>query len=55
MAVELWDSSKVFAEQMQACAEALRPFVDWELEDVLRGAPGAPALFCPIHPGFRQA
>ncbi len=44
MAVELWDTSKLFAEQMQACAEALRPFVDWELEDVLRGAAGAPAL-----------
>ncbi len=44
MAVELWDSSKFFAEQMRACADALRPFVEWELEDVLRGADGAPAL-----------
>ncbi|WP_238413012.1 type I polyketide synthase, partial [Saccharothrix deserti] len=44
MAVELWDASPVFAEHMAACAEALAEFVDWDLADVLRGAPGAPAL-----------
>jgi acyl transferase domain-containing protein/NADP-dependent 3-hydroxy acid dehydrogenase YdfG len=37
MAVELLDSSSVFAAQMKACAEALAPYVDWSLEAVLRG------------------
>ncbi|WP_415823721.1 SDR family oxidoreductase, partial [Mycobacterium basiliense] len=37
MAVDLWDSSPVFAAQMTACAEALAPHVDWSLEQVLRG------------------
>ncbi|HVI34623.1 MAG TPA: type I polyketide synthase, partial [Gaiellales bacterium] len=44
MAVALWDASALFAEQMRACGEALSEFVDWSLEDVLRGAPGAPSL-----------
>ncbi|HWC27400.1 MAG TPA: acyltransferase domain-containing protein, partial [Solirubrobacteraceae bacterium] len=44
MALELWGSSDVFAARMQACADALRPHVGWELRDVLAGAPGAPAL-----------
>ncbi|MEU2834745.1 type I polyketide synthase, partial [Streptomyces lavendulae] len=44
MAVELLDSSAVFRERLRACGEALAPYVDWSLEDVLRGAPGAPAL-----------
>ena len=44
MALDLWDSSEVFAGQMEACAGALRPFVEWELRDVLRGTQGAPAL-----------
>ena len=44
MAVELLDSSPVFAEQMRACEEALAPFVDWSLEGVLRGGKGAPGL-----------
>ncbi|HEY8987368.1 MAG TPA: acyltransferase domain-containing protein, partial [Streptomyces sp.] len=35
MAVELLGSSPVFAESMQACAEALKPHVDWSLLDVL--------------------
>ncbi|HEY8978167.1 MAG TPA: type I polyketide synthase, partial [Streptomyces sp.] len=35
MAVELLGSSPVFAESMQACAEALKPYVDWSLLDVL--------------------
>ncbi len=52
MAVELLDSSLVFAEQIRACGEALGEHVDWDLEAVLRGAPGLdrvdvvqPALF----------
>ncbi|HSX98562.1 MAG TPA: type I polyketide synthase, partial [Streptomyces sp.] len=44
MAVELLDSSEVFAAQIHACAEALAPYVDWSLEDVLRQAEGAPSL-----------
>ena len=44
MGLDLWDSSELFAERMQACADALRPFTGWELRDVLSGAPGAPAL-----------
>ncbi|MBX9642402.1 MAG: type I polyketide synthase, partial [Mycobacteriaceae bacterium] len=44
MAVELLDSAPVFAQQVQACADAFAEFVDWSLVDVLRGAPGAPGL-----------
>ncbi len=44
MAVELAHSSALFAERLTACAEALAPFVDWSLNDVLAGAPGAPGL-----------
>ncbi|WP_239382269.1 SDR family NAD(P)-dependent oxidoreductase, partial [Frankia sp. CIT1] len=44
MAVELLGTSPVFAEQLAACADALAPFVDWSLIDVLRGHPDAPTL-----------
>ncbi|MET8912717.1 type I polyketide synthase, partial [Micromonospora sp. NPDC004551] len=44
MAAELLDTAPVFAETFAACAEALRPFVDWSLLDVVRGAAGAPSL-----------
>ncbi|MFI9825524.1 SDR family NAD(P)-dependent oxidoreductase [Streptomyces sp. NPDC052013] len=44
MAVELLDSAPVFAAEIAACGEALAEFVDWDLEAVLRGAPGAPAF-----------
>ncbi|MFC9268182.1 SDR family NAD(P)-dependent oxidoreductase [Streptomyces zhihengii] len=44
MAVELLNSSPVFAAEIAACGEALAEFVDWRLEDVLRGVPGAPSL-----------
>ncbi|WP_411041461.1 SDR family NAD(P)-dependent oxidoreductase [Streptomyces collinus] len=44
MAVELLDASEEFTRRMTECAEALRPFVDWDLLDVLRGAPDAPTL-----------
>ncbi|WHT21629.1 beta-ketoacyl synthase N-terminal-like domain-containing protein [Crossiella sp. CA-258035] len=36
MAVELLDSSPVFAARIADCAEALHEFVDWNLLDVLR-------------------
>ncbi|MEV7144851.1 type I polyketide synthase, partial [Streptomyces tauricus] len=31
MAVELFEESPVFAEQLRACADALAPYVDWDL------------------------
>ncbi|MEU8703503.1 SDR family NAD(P)-dependent oxidoreductase, partial [Streptomyces sp. NPDC048680] len=44
MAVELLDTSPVFAGRMRECAAALSSVVDWSLLDVLRGTEGAPGL-----------
>ncbi|HWM09295.1 MAG TPA: type I polyketide synthase, partial [Solirubrobacteraceae bacterium] len=44
MAVELLDAAPAFAERMRACEEALSPYLDWSLEDALRGGDGAPSL-----------
>jgi acyl transferase domain-containing protein len=44
MGIELWDAFPAFAAGMEECAAALRRYVDWSLEDVLRGAAGAPPL-----------
>ncbi|MEJ3750560.1 SDR family NAD(P)-dependent oxidoreductase [Actinomycetes bacterium KLBMP 9797] len=44
MARELLDTSATFRAAVEECAEALAAHVDWRLEDVLRGAPGAPTL-----------
>ncbi|MYR95035.1 MULTISPECIES: type I polyketide synthase [unclassified Streptomyces] len=44
MAVELLDSSPVFAARMRECADALAPYVEWDLLDVLHQAPGAASL-----------
>ncbi|HMH91646.1 MAG TPA: beta-ketoacyl synthase N-terminal-like domain-containing protein, partial [Streptosporangiaceae bacterium] len=44
MAAGLLDTSPVFAAAIGDCADALAPYTGWELVDVLRGAPGAPAL-----------
>ena len=44
MGIELLDTAPVFAQQIEACAEAFSEFVDWSLIDVLRGAPGAPGM-----------
>ncbi|MFJ9951798.1 SDR family NAD(P)-dependent oxidoreductase [Kitasatospora sp. NPDC091207] len=44
MGVELLAESEVFAARMAECAEALKPFVDWDLFEALRGGPGAPSL-----------
>ena len=44
MGRELLESSPLFAEKLDECAEALAPFVDWSLRDVLAGADGAPEL-----------
>ncbi|ORW90518.1 hypothetical protein AWC27_10785 [Mycobacterium szulgai] len=37
MAVGLWDCSPVFAAAMRACGQALAPYVEWSLEEVVRG------------------
>ncbi|MFF7393698.1 type I polyketide synthase [Streptomyces scabiei] len=44
MAAELLDESPAFAATMADCAQALAPYIDWSVTDVLRGAPGAPSL-----------
>ncbi|MFH9662503.1 type I polyketide synthase [Streptomyces sp. NPDC017248] len=44
MAVGLLDAQPVFADRMAACERALAPYVDWSLEEVLRGTGGAPSL-----------
>ena len=44
MGRELFAASPVFRENIEACAEALAPHVEWSLIDVLNGAPGAPSL-----------
>ncbi|MDC0774058.1 type I polyketide synthase, partial [Streptomyces sp. HD] len=35
MGRELWDASPVFAARMDECAEALSPYVEWSLRDVV--------------------
>nr|WP_319701183.1 type I polyketide synthase [Streptomyces sp. ME19-01-6] len=44
MAIELLDTSPVFAERLESCAAALRPHIDWSLLDVLREHSDAPSL-----------
>ncbi|MGW5868672.1 type I polyketide synthase [Streptomyces sp. NPDC055239] len=44
MADELLATSPVFAEQLHACAQALTPYVDWPVLDVLRGKTDTPSL-----------
>ncbi|MEU8146471.1 SDR family NAD(P)-dependent oxidoreductase [Nonomuraea sp. NPDC048901] len=44
MAVDLLDTSPVFARSMAECAAEIETHVDWRLLDVLRGEPGAPSL-----------
>jgi acyl transferase domain-containing protein len=44
MAVDLLDSSDVFAARLRECADAVETYVDWSVEDVLRQRPGAPSL-----------
>ncbi|MCV7340349.1 type I polyketide synthase [Mycobacterium haemophilum] len=44
MGIELLDTAPVFAQKVEACADAFSEFVDWSLTDVLRGVPGAPGL-----------
>ncbi|MFJ1706349.1 acyltransferase domain-containing protein, partial [Kitasatospora sp. NPDC088346] len=44
MAVDLLTGSPVFRARLDDCAQALEPFTGWSVPDVLRAAPGAPAL-----------
>ncbi|WP_430790176.1 SDR family NAD(P)-dependent oxidoreductase [Actinoplanes sp. G11-F43] len=44
MGVTLFEQLPAFASRLTACAAALQPHVGWNLLDVLRGEPGAPAL-----------
>ncbi|MYR56213.1 acyltransferase domain-containing protein, partial [Streptomyces sp. SID625] len=44
MASELLDQSPQFAASMARCERALAAHTDWNLTDVVRGAPGAPGL-----------
>ncbi len=43
MALALLEESDVFHARVYACAQALAPFVDWSLLDVLRGSSAAPS------------
>lgn len=44
MGVELLDTAPVFAQQIEACADAFAEFVDWSLTDILRDLPGTSSL-----------
>ena len=44
MAAGLRDSSPVFRAELEACAQALEPYCDWSLLDVLESVPTAPGL-----------
>ncbi|MET7766652.1 type I polyketide synthase [Streptomyces sp. NPDC005393] len=44
MGAGLLDASPVFAARVAECEQALAPYVDWSLTDVLRGAEGAADL-----------
>ncbi|HEY2239896.1 MAG TPA: type I polyketide synthase, partial [Streptosporangiaceae bacterium] len=44
MGRELAEVSPVFAARLAECGQALAPYVDWSLEEVLAGADGAPGL-----------
>ncbi|MGC0421378.1 SDR family NAD(P)-dependent oxidoreductase [Embleya sp. AB8] len=42
MALDLYATSTAFRTHLDACAEALEPYVDWNLIDVLNARPGTP-------------
>ncbi|HEY2240538.1 MAG TPA: type I polyketide synthase, partial [Streptosporangiaceae bacterium] len=44
MGRELAAASPVFAARLAECGRALAPYVDWSLDEVIAGAPGAPDL-----------
>ncbi|MFF3638252.1 SDR family NAD(P)-dependent oxidoreductase [Streptomyces sp. NPDC002250] len=43
MARDLLERDPVFADELDRCDAALRPFTDWSVAAVLRGDPGAPS------------
>jgi acyl transferase domain-containing protein/acyl carrier protein len=47
MGLELLESSPVFARRMRECDEALEPYLEWSVEDVLRGTARAQELSGP--------
>jgi polyketide synthase 12 len=49
MALELIETSPVFARRMKECAEALEPHLEYPLDDLLRGTAGAPSLELPLY------
>ncbi|WP_190018000.1 type I polyketide synthase, partial [Streptomyces lucensis] len=42
MALDLLAGSEVFGRRLRECADAVGRYVDWDVVEVLRGAPGAP-------------
>ncbi|MFD5468679.1 SDR family NAD(P)-dependent oxidoreductase, partial [Kitasatospora sp. NPDC127059] len=44
MAAGLMESSPAFRTELLACADALQPYLDWSVRDVLAGVPGAPGM-----------
>ncbi|NUH44399.1 type I polyketide synthase, partial [Streptomyces samsunensis] len=44
MGAQLLTTSPVFAARLHECAEALAPYTDWSLIDVITGTPDAPSL-----------
>ncbi|HEX3784562.1 MAG TPA: beta-ketoacyl synthase N-terminal-like domain-containing protein [Pseudonocardiaceae bacterium] len=44
MGAELMRTSPVFAQRMRQCAQALAPYLDWSLLDVIEQADSAPSL-----------
>ncbi|MFF4484052.1 beta-ketoacyl synthase N-terminal-like domain-containing protein, partial [Streptomyces sp. NPDC001520] len=44
MGAQLLNTSPVFATRLRECADALAPYTDWSLIDVITGAPDAPSL-----------
>jgi polyene macrolide polyketide synthase len=44
MALDLIDASPPFAQKLSECEAALAPHIEWSVQDVLRGAEGAPSM-----------
>ncbi|MEU6805701.1 type I polyketide synthase [Streptomyces neyagawaensis] len=44
MGAELLDTSPEFAARIADCEQALAPYIDWSVTEVLRGTPGTPTL-----------
>ncbi|WP_138968137.1 type I polyketide synthase [Streptomyces sp. YIM 121038] len=44
MGIQLYEAEPAFRQQLDTCAKALAPWVDWDLLAVLRGTDGAPTV-----------